>query len=161
MASAAARARGNINPSAVLQPDTTHAAEQSDLPSSIHPTNSPPEKPQTNDRDQIASRPIRSRAETLASPSSKTSSSPVRRKPLPATASSLATRFSSGGHLVATLEQPEQTFTRPYSVDSPTLYEFPPTSKFPSALTGDPEQSLLKYIASSYPKHCFQWTALI
>jgi hypothetical protein len=71
---------------------------------------------------------IRSRGFSTAS---SNSSSSVRRKPLPLTASPLATRFSSGEHLAATLELPEQTFVRPYSVDSPTLYEFPSKSAIP------------------------------
>lgn len=163
MAFAAARASGSFNPSAVLEPDTSHASDTSDLPSPIHPTNSPPEKAPANTREQIPSSSIRSRAETLSSPLSTTSSSPVRRKPLPATASPLATRYSSGEHLAATLEQPEQTFSRPYTVDSPTLYEFPPTSKIPSAApAGHAEQSLSMYIALYLTETIsFQWTALI
>jgi hypothetical protein len=166
MASAAARpsASGNFDfdfdPSAVREPepepDTSHASEPSDLPSSIHPANSPPENAPANTREQFPSLSIRSRAETLSSPSSTTSSSPVRRKPLPATASPLATRYSSGEHLAANLERPEQTFSRPYSIDSPTLYEFPPTSKISSAPAGDAKRSLSTYIASTSMKHiCF------
>lgn len=153
---AAARLSGNLDPSAVLEPDTSHAAEPSDLPSSIQPANSPPKNPPTNTREQLPPLSIRSRAETLSSPSLTTSSSPVRRKPLPKTASPLATRYSSGEHLAATLQRPEQTFSRPYSIDSPTLYEFPPTSQIPSAPASEAEQSLSMYIAStSLKQYCF------
>jgi hypothetical protein len=154
MAFPAARASGNFDPSALLEPDTSHASDASDLTSSIHPANSSPEKAPTNIREQIPPLSIRSRAETLSSPLATTSSSPVRRKPLPATASPLATRYSSGEHLAANLEQPQQTFSRPYSVDSPTLYEFPPTAKIPSGAAGYTEQSLSMYIASASLKQC-------
>jgi hypothetical protein len=38
----------------------------------------------------------------------------------------LAIRFSSGEYLASPLELPPQPFVRPFSVDSPTLHEFPP-----------------------------------
>ncbi|KAL2067488.1 hypothetical protein VTL71DRAFT_1913 [Oculimacula yallundae] len=84
-----------------------------------------------NTRPRNPSVSVRSRTATLSSvtSTSSTSSSPVRRKPLPSTASPLATRFSSGEHLVATLQPPDQNYVRPYSVDSPTLHDFPPTPK--------------------------------
>ncbi|KAI0526012.1 hypothetical protein F5B22DRAFT_588756 [Xylaria bambusicola] len=52
----------------------------------------------------------------------------IRRKPLSATASPIATRYSSGEHLasvVKSLPRPEQRYDRSFSVDSPTVYEFP------------------------------------
>ncbi|KAK5628278.1 hypothetical protein RRF57_003993 [Xylaria bambusicola] len=52
----------------------------------------------------------------------------IRRKPLSATASPIATRYSSGEHLasaVRSLPRPEQRYDRSFSVDSPTVYEFP------------------------------------
>ena len=153
---AAGRMTENLDPSALLEPDTSHAAEQSDLPSTFQLANSPANNPPTNTRDQLPPLSIRSRAETLSSPSPTTSSSPVRRKPLPKTASPLAIRYSSGEHLAATLERPEQTFSRPYSIDSPTLYEFPPTAKIPSAPASKAERSLSMYIASaSLKQDCF------
>jgi len=136
---AAGRMTENLDPSALLEPDTSHAAEQSDLPSTFQLANSPANNPPTNTRDQLPPLSIRSRAETLSSPSPTTSSSPVRRKPL-----------------AATLERPEQTFSRPYSIDSPTLYEFPPTAKIPSAPASEAERSLSMYIASaSLKQDCF------
>ncbi|KAI0544884.1 hypothetical protein F4679DRAFT_563351 [Xylaria curta] len=59
---------------------------------------------------------------------SSPASQPIRRKPLSSTASSIATRYSSGEHLasvVKTLRRPEQRYDRSFSVDSPTVYEFP------------------------------------
>ncbi|KAI0815920.1 hypothetical protein GGR55DRAFT_675527 [Xylaria sp. FL0064] len=53
---------------------------------------------------------------------------PIRRKPLSSTASPIATRYSSGEHLasvVKSLPRPEHRYDRAFSVDSPTVYEFP------------------------------------
>ncbi|KAI1294518.1 hypothetical protein F5Y03DRAFT_312940 [Xylaria venustula] len=53
---------------------------------------------------------------------------PIRRKPLSSTASPIATRYSSAEHLanvVKSLPRPEQRYDRSFSVDSPTVYEFP------------------------------------
>ncbi|KAH6719320.1 hypothetical protein DL95DRAFT_454586 [Leptodontidium sp. 2 PMI_412] len=124
--------------------DTSH--DSSDLPSA-----SPP--PHHLDSHRTSSRPrnpslsVRSRTETLSSitSTSSTSSSPVRRKPLPSTASPLATRFSSGEHLAATLQQPDQPYVRPYSVDSPTLHDFPPTSKLPFSPAVDTARSFSRF----------------
>ncbi|KAJ5047479.1 uncharacterized protein L3040_003303 [Drepanopeziza brunnea f. sp. 'multigermtubi'] len=90
---------------------------------------------------------IRSRAETLASNTSSSSlSSPVRRKPLPATASPLVSRFSTPEYLTAKLYRPNQPFVRPFSVDSPTLHEFPPTPGLPYIPA---ELTQQKYIVST------------
>ncbi|KAH8662899.1 hypothetical protein BGZ60DRAFT_412232 [Tricladium varicosporioides] len=117
----------------VPQPDTLHASHSSDLTDTTETspaTHPPPQDQGQRNRPRIPSLSIRSRA---FSSSSSTSSSPVRRKPLPATASPLATRFSSGEHLATTLEKPEPSFLRPFSLDSPTLHEFPPTSRLQPA----------------------------
>lgn len=53
---------------------------------------------------------------------------PIRRKPLSSTASVVATRYSTGEYLASVvkgLPHPEQRFDRSFSVDSPTVYEFP------------------------------------
>ncbi|KAH9903914.1 hypothetical protein F4778DRAFT_72206 [Xylariomycetidae sp. FL2044] len=52
----------------------------------------------------------------------------IRRKPLSSTASPIATRYSSGEYLsiVKDLPRPEQRYSRSFSVDSPTVYDFPP-----------------------------------
>ncbi|KAF3061429.1 hypothetical protein GL218_03694 [Daldinia childiae] len=51
----------------------------------------------------------------------------IRRKPLSSTASPIATRYSSGEYLAIAkgLPGPDQRFSRSFSVDSPTVYEFP------------------------------------
>ncbi|TVY36516.1 hypothetical protein LSUB1_G005586 [Lachnellula subtilissima] len=122
--------------------DTPYASEPSDL---THPSHSHPHPTDTRPASTIAASPPTQQGEKNNRPrnpslslrdrglsiSSISSSSPLRRKPLPSTASPLATRFSSSEHLAATLELPELPFTRPYSVDSPTLHEFPPTSRLP------------------------------
>ncbi|RDL41931.1 uncharacterized protein BP5553_01910 [Venustampulla echinocandica] len=120
------------NPS-VPQSDTQHASSSSDLVNSRDslPANNSTlrySQGQTNNRPRIHSLSLRSRAFSSAS---STSSSSVRRKPLPSTASPLATRFSSGSHLAATIELPEPSLPRLYTSDSPTLHEFPPTSRLP------------------------------
>ncbi|TVY62269.1 hypothetical protein LSUE1_G010057 [Lachnellula suecica] len=138
--------QATFNPS-VLPSDTPYASESSELSlTHPHPAGASPatrraststasisaQQGHRNNRPRIPSLSLRARGLSSASSTSSSSSS-VRRKPLPSTASPLATRFSSGEHLAATLELPEQPFTRPYSVDSPTLHEFPPTSRLPFA----------------------------
>jgi hypothetical protein len=94
----------------------------------LHPsTNSPPSarELQQQQPSAIPSLIVRDRALSSLSTTSSTSSSPVKRKALPPNISPLALRYSSGEHLASTLEEPESPFIRPYSVDSPTLYEFP------------------------------------
>ncbi|KAI1764277.1 hypothetical protein GGR53DRAFT_494506 [Hypoxylon sp. FL1150] len=51
----------------------------------------------------------------------------IRRKPLSSTASPVATRYSSGEYLAITkgLPKPDQRFSRSFSLDSPTVYDFP------------------------------------
>ncbi|KAI1470868.1 uncharacterized protein F4812DRAFT_281706 [Daldinia caldariorum] len=51
----------------------------------------------------------------------------IRRKPLSSTASSIATRYSSGEYLAFAKGPPgpDHRFSRSFSVDSPTVYEFP------------------------------------
>ena len=63
---------------------------------------------------------------------SNTASSPIKRKPLSATASPSAVRYSNTSSSSTTspptfidLPQPDQRFSRSYSIDSPTLYEYP------------------------------------
>lgn len=153
IAMAAARGTFAFSPA---QPETGYDSYSSDPSSSIHThTHHHTPRPQTDAQDFTRPRnpsvSVRSRAETLSSNTSSTSSSSsqVRRKPLPVTASPLATRFSSGEHLAATLQLPAQPFVRPYSVDSPTLHEFPPTPRLPSSPAVQTQQSFSRYIASS------------
>ncbi len=111
-------------------PDTLYASDLSDLQTaSLHPVSSPVEGAS---RVQKPSLSFRARAETLASNSSPSS---VRRKPLPSTASPVATRFSIAQHRISTFELPEQPYARRFTADSPTLYEHPPIveSRFSTA----------------------------
>ncbi|KAI0015549.1 hypothetical protein F4780DRAFT_763466 [Xylariomycetidae sp. FL0641] len=68
-------------------------------------------------------------ATTLPSvPASRASQSSIKRKPLPSTASPVATRFSSGEYLasiVKGLPTPDHRYDLCYSAGSPTVYEFP------------------------------------
>jgi hypothetical protein len=70
----------------------------------------------------------------------------IRRKPLPPTASPLVTRHLSRDYQeiapLAPLSKPETRFSRSYSVDSPTLYEFPASAQ--------PPIGSLNGLASSY-----------
>lgn len=72
----------------------------------------------------------RSRAVSSASSTYSTSSA-IRRKPVPLSATQRVVR--SPDLLESTLEAPEDVFSRQYSLDSPTLYEFPASSKTPFA----------------------------
>lgn len=53
----------------------------------------------------------------------------IRRKPVSSTASPVATRYSHGSHLASARNSsasvPANRFSRAFSVESPTLYEFP------------------------------------
>ncbi|PBP25408.1 intracellular protein transport-like protein [Diplocarpon rosae] len=124
-------------------PDTSDDSYPSHLDS--HPRNCNPQTPHTHNtcharldsrthlRNPSAS--VRSRTETVSSVTSEDSSF-IRRKPLPRTASPLATRFSSAEDLPTTPQPPGQSFVRPYAVDSPTLHEFPPTARRPDGRDG-------------------------
>ena len=68
-----------------------------------------------------------SRSQTVSQGISPLFASPVKRKPLSKTASPLATRFSSGEHLVVVskkYECPQKSLSRSCPVDSPTLNDF-------------------------------------
>ncbi|KAH8884545.1 hypothetical protein GQ53DRAFT_661761 [Thozetella sp. PMI_491] len=72
--------------------------------------------------------PRSGRSQSLAIQSSSAlANAPIRRKPLSSTASPLATRYSTRDHLeiLQPLDKPETRFSRSFSVDSPTIYEFP------------------------------------
>jgi len=140
----------NPHPLVVPHPETSSASESSDIQTSPPPATHHTEAHPREIRAGIPSLSIRPRALTTVSTSPL--SSPVRRKPLPSTASPLATRYSSGEHLASTLPPPNETFTRPYSVDSPTLYEFPQQSS--AAFT--PERSS---IYNSPRQYVYPWPA--
>ncbi|QSZ29085.1 hypothetical protein DSL72_003595 [Monilinia vaccinii-corymbosi] len=109
-----------------------------------HPPNSRPKIPPYPLHSRTQSATSRSRAHSTASASSISS---VRRKPLPVTASPLATRFSTRystaeyfSPSIEELPEPDLPRSRYTNVaDSPTLYEFPSDPKRP--LPFSPESS--------------------
>ncbi len=105
-------ARGAYHHPSVPEISDTHYASPATAGHSSPPAG-PPLPP--------AARPARS--QSLASQTSQ----PIRRKPLSATAaSSLAVSYLSRDHVqILHHPPPENSFARPFSVDSPTLYEFP------------------------------------
>lgn len=94
--------------------DTPYAS--SDL---FTPTNDEPYPTHPKPRHDSLSKASRSRAFSTVS-----SSSSVRRKPLPVDASPVATRFSTGERLSKTVDLPGRGHSRPFSIDSPTVYEY-------------------------------------
>lgn len=96
--------------------DTPYAS--SDLYTPTNHSNEPLHSQPRPPRHDSLSKAPRSRAFSTAS-----STSSVRRKPLPPDASPLAIRFSSGERLARTVELPERAFARPFSIDSPTVYD--------------------------------------
>ncbi|KAF7854231.1 hypothetical protein EAF04_010528 [Stromatinia cepivora] len=109
-----------------------------------HRSNSHPKNPTYSQYSQTQSATARSRAYSTASTSSINS---VRRKPLPVSASPLATRFSTRystaeyfSPSIEELPEPDLPHSRYTNVaDSPTLYEFP--SNLKSAVAFSPESS--------------------
>ena len=100
--------------------DTPHASsrEQTADDGDSHPS------PTANDDSQPTPRSTRS--QSLATLSS-VASQPIKRKPLSSTASPLVARYSQRDHqleILAGLPKPDTRFSRSYSIDSPTLYEF-------------------------------------
>ena len=68
------------------------------------------------------------RSESLAfNPNPIIAKPPIRRKPLSSTVSPLPVKYTSSDYLEITQDigKPETRFSRPFSVDSPTFYEFP------------------------------------
>ncbi|KAI0206268.1 hypothetical protein F4808DRAFT_406632 [Astrocystis sublimbata] len=121
------------------RPSLSVLSETSDLSSPLDPASPfPPFPPYAEDRPLPLDR--RTSASTISSSRntkglvlnarvSGPPPQPIKRKPLSSTASSIATRYSSGEHLATaaarTLQHPEQRYDRSFSLDSPTVYEFP------------------------------------
>ncbi|KXJ91941.1 hypothetical protein Micbo1qcDRAFT_58592 [Microdochium bolleyi] len=82
--------------------------------------------------DPSSSRNIRKLALDSSSKPERPPSGPIRRKPVSSTASPIATRYSHGSYLSSSRDSaasiPVQRFSRSFSVDSPTVYEFPKTT---------------------------------
>ncbi|KAF7562188.1 hypothetical protein G7046_g1949 [Stylonectria norvegica] len=87
----------------------------------------------------------------LSSTSRPPSAKPIKRKPLSTAASVLAVRFSSASSPAIPspldLPKPNHRFTRPFSVDSPTLYEFSPDVRDSRLTTQSPDANLASHDA--------------
>lgn len=80
----------------------------------------------------VSTATVTSQQPVSASRNVRVQSLAIRRKPLPPTAAPLVTRHSTRDCLEITqLSKPETRFSRSYSVDSPTLYDFPDHAKLP------------------------------
>ncbi|KAI1416984.1 hypothetical protein F5Y13DRAFT_204335 [Hypoxylon sp. FL1857] len=112
-------------PSLTANSETSHAS--SDLSFLQQPFPSSPDQSQS--LDSVAALPASRNAKNLVidSSASPPPTRSIRRKPLSSTASSIATRYSSGEYLAFTkgFPRPDQRFSRSFSLDSPTVYEFP------------------------------------
>lgn len=93
----------------------------------------PQEQSQPKTRQGSLSKAPRTRAFSTAS-----STTSIRRKPLPLDASPSAVQFSAGERLATTVELPPRAFARPFDVDSPTVYDFI-TSDYHSPPSPTPE----------------------
>ncbi|TGO09915.1 hypothetical protein BTUL_0150g00210 [Botrytis tulipae] len=133
-----------LNPSDLTDSTTPVTIPQPNPHENQHRPNSRPKNPTYSQFSQTQSATARSRAYSTASTSSVNS---VRRKPLPVSASPLATRFSTRystaeyfSPSIEELPEPDLPYSRYTNVaDSPTLYEFP--SDIKSALPFSPESS--------------------
>ncbi|KAF5870190.1 putative intracellular protein transport-like protein [Botrytis fragariae] len=133
-----------LNPSDLTDSTTPVTIPQPNPHENQHRPNPRPKNPTYSQLSQTQSATARSRAYSTASTSSVNS---VRRKPLPVSASPLATRFSTRystaeyfSPSIEELPEPDLPYSRYTNVaDSPTLYEFP--SDIKSALPFSPESS--------------------
>lgn len=113
-------------------PSTTSVASNSETPNASSDVSSPQPFPllQDSSLDLVPALPLLRNSRKLVIDSSVAlppNPATIRRKPLSSTASPIATRYSSGAYLTASheLPRPEQRYSRSFSVDSPTVYEFP------------------------------------
>ncbi|KAK6595375.1 hypothetical protein H4I95_10733 [Botrytis cinerea] len=133
-----------LNPSDLTDSTTPATLEHPNPHENQHRPNPRPKNPTYSQFSQTQSATARSRAYSTASTSSVNS---VRRKPLPVSASPLATRFSTRystaeyfSPSIEELPEPDLPYSRYTNIaDSPTLYEFP--SDLKSALPFSPESS--------------------
>ncbi|KAI0458643.1 hypothetical protein F5B21DRAFT_400318 [Xylaria acuta] len=136
MAAAATTHRHHPSLSALSETSSasTHVSSFPSFPSHAYADKPLPLNPQLNPRPHphASAPPVSSSRNTkglvLNGRNSGPAAQPIRRKPLSSTASPTATRYSSGEHLasvVKSLPRPEQRYDRSFSVDSPTVYEFP------------------------------------
>ncbi|KAK8095576.1 hypothetical protein PG999_013598 [Apiospora kogelbergensis] len=82
---------------------------------------------QSLSRDQVTTARNTRKLVINSSVTSPPQTQPIRRKPLSSTASPIVSRYSSGAYLgvAKDLQRPEQRYSRSFSLDSPTVYEFP------------------------------------
>ncbi|KAK6593871.1 hypothetical protein H4I96_10784 [Botrytis cinerea] len=119
-----------LNPSDLTDSTTPATLEHPNPHENQHRPNPRPKNPTYSQFSQTQSATARSRAYSTASTSSVNS---VRRKPLPVSASPLATRFSTRystaeyfSPSIEELPEPDLPYSRYTNIaDSPTLYEFP------------------------------------
>ncbi|KAK3941511.1 hypothetical protein QBC46DRAFT_430831 [Diplogelasinospora grovesii] len=113
------------------------AAARSSLPlrriETLDQTGAFPPLPSLSTKHSLPS-PRSGRSQSLAHSPGGTGAPIIKRKPLSSTASPLATRYSTRDYLDIGRQfpLPEQRFSRSFSVDSPTLYEFPEHRSLPA-----------------------------
>lgn len=103
-------------------PDTPSASSPSDVSSLPSPSQSQSVQPGT---DRQSAETVRPRASSLVSTTSS-----IKRKPLPLSALPLAARYSVESS-ASTFDSPSARFSRRPSIDSPTLYD-PSAHRFPN-----------------------------
>jgi hypothetical protein len=142
--------------------DSQPANQQSDTPyaSSELPYTSSVSRPQPEPL------PNRSRIPSISSTNGRprglstvSSTSSVRRKPLPSTASPLATRFSTTAErLDSPLSIVKSSSARPLSIDNPTVYENPtPSAILPSLKSLSEGEENQRYTAIEYVELVYLW----
>lgn len=120
--------------------DTPSASSPSDVSSSSPP--SPPLQQQPGP-DRQSAETVRPRASSLVSTTSS-----IKRKPLPLSALPLAARFSVESS-ASTFDSPSARFSRRPSIDSPTLYD-PSAHRFPDLVEeADQGQRFSTYVLVS------------
>lgn len=116
--------------------DTPYASYPSDV---SYPPPSPPAQPGS---DHPSAETVRPRASSLVSTTSS-----IKRKPLPLSALPLVARYSVESS-ASTYDSPSARFSRRPSIDSPTLYD-PSAHRFPDLVEEEDQgQSISTYVVS-------------
>lgn len=107
--------------------ETSHASSDLSFPQQ---QSFPSFPDQSHSLETVPESPVSRNTRGLVIDSSAVISPParsIRRKPVSSTASPVTARYSSGEYLAHAngLAKPDQRFSRSFSVDSPTVYEFP------------------------------------
>lgn len=113
--------------SSVADPETPNASPSSTTFPPMQAFSSASSQDHNQDLDFVPDLPVSRNIRELAVTRQRSSLQQIRRKPLSSTASSVATRYSSGEYLTIakSFPMPEHRFSRSYSLDSPTVYDFP------------------------------------